>query len=247
MNMSNWIHWSQVKWKSIHSALKRWRPNSKYDFLFIFNCSVRFLFQSSRFLFFFQKKMATIILQDRDQTIEGLRKMLTDVQAELTDKEQVIAKLEGRDEIEEENGRDDDVSDTDASPVESKYREKNEMSHFRREASTVKNGQYSEYTRREKLNRRVNVQKLYSKWDPSNRTCAPTRIHRIGFPYHFFGANQRKVDVKIRDVIETFWRTTMRELYDKTWIEIHILGDPFHSLPSTRENGEITHTAGNTR
>ena len=64
------------------------------------------------------------MIQDREQTIEGLRKMLADVQAELIHKERVIAKLEGRDEISDENGREDDVIERDASPMESTRREK---------------------------------------------------------------------------------------------------------------------------
>ena len=101
-------------------------------------------------------------MQDRDQTIEGLRKMLAEVQAELTDKERVIAKLEGRDETEEENGREDDVIERDASPVEWTRREKSGLSHFRREASSLKNG-HNGYTKRDNVNRKANVQKSYSK------------------------------------------------------------------------------------
>ena len=88
--------------------------------------------------------------------------MLADVQAELTDKEQVIAKLEGGDEIEDENGREDDVIERDASPVEWTRREKSGLSHFRREASSLKNG-HNGYTKRDSMNRKMNVQKTYSK------------------------------------------------------------------------------------
>ena len=59
-------------------------------------------------------------------------------------------------------------------------------------------------------------------------------LNETGFPCHFFGTNQRKVDVKILswtqcairiDVIGTFWRVTTREMYDKTCIDDCVLID----------------------